>query len=556
MVRTGSGEEAERIYRAAVYLRLSREDEDNCGRESNSITNQKRLIREFLKTRKDIRIFREYVDDGYSGCDFRRPAFREMIRDVEAGEADLVIVKDLSRFGREYIGVGQYLQRIFPAAGVRFIAVTDHYDSLTADTTVKNIVLPVKNFINDAYSADLSVKIKSHLAAKRENGEYTGAYVSYGFQKEGEDRHKLEIDPQAGRIVKMIFDRKLQGLSNRHIAGKLNELGILAPADYKRRSGSYESGFQKNPCSGWSAQTVGRILEDPLCNGLVVQGKRERINHKLKKTAQKPEKERNQFYQEELALIGKEKFDKVQELLKRDVRISPGRGEAYPCSGLLFCPDCGRQMIRRKVSGRKISGRKASGRKVSGMSGECAFYICKTYNKEKDCTRHSIREEQAEFLLQEALQVQIRLFADREQVRRAAHRSMEALKKDMRDCPVADREKEMKECREILSGLWEDLQEGILTGEEYKEMKEFYSLKTQELEEQNRAGRKWTEEAGERRKKAVEKLAQFENTQSRTLDREEGIDKGFLNFMIDRMWVYEGKRVEIFFSFCRRKGEM
>ena len=135
---------------AAVYLRLSKEDGDVSGKsrreESNSITNQKRLIHDFLKGREDIRIFKEYVDDGYSGSDFLRPSFQEMISDMEAGKINLIIVKDLSRFGREYIEAGRYLQKIFPAAGVRFIAVTDHYDSLTAGRTEKNIVVPVKEF--------------------------------------------------------------------------------------------------------------------------------------------------------------------------------------------------------------------------------------------------------------------------------------------------------------------------------------------------------------------------------------------------------------------------
>lgn len=287
-----------KVYDAAVYLRLSKEDGDVSGKsrreESNSITNQKRLIHDFLKSREDIRIFKEYVDDGYSGSDFLRPSFQEMISDMEAGKINLIIVKDLSRFGREYIEAGRYLQKIFPAAGVRFIAVTDHYDSLTAGRTEKNIVVPVKNFVNDAYSADLSVKIKSHLESKRGNGEYTGAYVSYGFLKDGDNHNRIRIDPVAGENVKRIFWWKLEGMSNRRIAERLNALGVLAPADYKRSLGiHYKSGFQKNLTSGWSAAAVGRILSNPLCKGLVVQGKQGRINHKMKKMVAKPESEPN-----------------------------------------------------------------------------------------------------------------------------------------------------------------------------------------------------------------------------------------------------------------------
>ena len=174
-----------------------------------------------------------YIDDGYSGSDFRRPGFREMMEDVGQGKANLVIVKDLSRFGREYIETGRYLQKIFPALGVRFIAVTDHYDSLTADGMGKNLLLPVKNFINDAYSADLSVKIKSHLESRRANGDYTGAYVSYGFLKDTGTPGRLLPDPEAGEVVRQIFCWKIDGMSNRQIADRLNALGILS--DLSRR---------------------------------------------------------------------------------------------------------------------------------------------------------------------------------------------------------------------------------------------------------------------------------------------------------------------------------
>ena len=312
-------ETEKKVYAAAVYLRLSKEDGDVCDEsrkeESNSITNQKRLIHDFLKGREDIHVFKEYVDDGYTGSDFQRPSFQEMIKDMEAGKVNLIIVKDLSRFGREYIEAGRYLQKVFPAAGVRFIAVTDHYDSLTADRTEKNIVIPVKNFVNDAYSADLSVKIRSHLESKRGNGEYTGAYVSYGFMKDSSDHNKLVADPVAGENVKRIFQWKLDGMSNSGIAEKLNALGIPAPADYKRSLGiRYRSGFQKNLYSKWSPVAIGRILSNPLCKGLVVQGKKERINHKIKKMVAKPEAEQSRYRQEDLALIGEKQFETMQGL--------------------------------------------------------------------------------------------------------------------------------------------------------------------------------------------------------------------------------------------------
>ncbi len=546
MEETEKKEAVRKIYAAAVYLRLSKEDGDVCDDsrkgESNSITNQKRLIHDFLKGREDIHIYKEYVDDGYTGSDFRRPSFREMIKDMEAGKVNLIIVKDLSRFGREYIEAGRYLQKIFPAAGVRFIAVTDHYDSLTAGRTEKNIVLPVKNFVNDAYCADLSVKIKSHLESKRENGEYTGSYVSYGFRKDSGNPNKLIADPVAGENIKLIFRWKLDGMSNGRIAEKLNALGIPAPADYKRSLGiRYRSGFQKNLFSGWSPAAVGRILSNPLCKGLVVQGKRERVNHKIKKMAVRPEAERSCYRQDDLALIGEKQFDAMQKLLKKDTRTNPGREAAYLFSGLLFCPDCGRQLIRRKTV---YKGK------------QTYFYICKTYNVEKSCTRHSIKEQELLPLVRETVKAQMQMMADGNEIVRAAEDAMERMQAfSPADTLLPELEKELTENAALLSGLSADRTEGILSEEEYEEMKVFYSDRCEKLKRQIRTRKEWLAKAGEAVREAGQRLECFKDTGSWLADPGADIRRSFICSLIDRIWIYEGKRVEFSFLYKDRTAE-
>lgn len=536
-----------KAYEAAVYLRLSKEDGDLCDdsrkEESNSITNQKRLIHDFLKDRENIHVFKEYVDDGYTGSDFERPAFQEMIKDMEAGKVDLIIVKDLSRFGREYIEAGRYLQKVFPSWGVRFIAVTDHYDSLTAGRTEKNIVIPVKNFVNDAYSADLSVKIKSHLESKRENGEYTGAYVSYGFIKDKEDNNRLMIDPVAGENVKLIFQWKMDGMSNSRIAEKLNILGILAPADYKRSLGiRYKSGFQKNLYSRWSPVAVGRILSNPLCKGLVVQGRRERINHKIKKMVAKPETEQSRFFREDLALIGEKQFDTMQELLRKDTRTNPGEEGAYPFSGLLFCPDCGRQMIRRKTTHK---GR------------QTVFYICKTYNVEKSCTRHSIKEQELLFLVTQALKEQARMIADAKEILKAAEHAMEGMQPfSFADSRLPELNREFTESTGILAGLYTDWMEGILSEEEYGEMQNLYSARCEELKAQIKARKDREGKAEETIREARHWLEEFKDMENWPLDGEGCIRRSFLHSLIEKIWVYEGKRVEFSFRYRDRMAEI
>ena len=530
-----SEEIEKKVYTAAIYLRLSKEDGDIYGdtgkEESNSITNQKQLIHDFLKGREDIRVFKEYVDDGYTGSDFLRPSFQEMIKDMEEGKINLIIVKDLSRFGREYIEAGRYLQKIFPAAGVRFIAVTDRYDSLTAGQTEKNIVIPVKNFVNDAYCADLSMKIKSHLAGKRGSGEYTGAYVSYGFIKDGNNHNRLMPDPVAGENVKRIFAWKLDGMSNGQIAGKLNALGIPAPADHKRSLGiHYKSGFQKNLYSKWSPAAVGRVLSNPLCKGLVVQGKQERINHKIKKMVVKPESEQDCFWQEDLALIGEKQFDIMQKLLKKDTRVNPGQGGVYLFSGLLFCPDCGRQMIRRKTA---YKGK------------QTIFYICKTYNMEKSCSRHSIKEQELVSLVTEAVKVQAQMLGDTERILKAVDETMERMQTVVwTDSRLKELEKELMENAALRSGLYEDRREGILSEEEYDELKAFYAGRCAELEGQIRARKEWAGKVEASIKETVRWLCGFKEVESWFYAGDGDIRRDFLCFLFDKIWVYEGKRVE------------
>lgn len=530
-------------YAAAVYLRLSKEDGDvckeNCKKESNSITNQKQLIYDFIKDKEDICVYKEYVDDGYTGSDFLRPSFQEMIKDMEAGKINLIIVKDLSRFGREYIEAGRYLQKVFPASGVRFIAVTDHYDSLTAGRTEKNIVIPLKNFVNDAYSADLSVKIKSHLESKRGNGEYTGAYVSYGYIKDRDNHNRLAVDPVAGENVRRIFRWKMGGMSNARIAQRLNALGIPAPADYKRSLGiRYKSGFQKGFYSRWSPTAVGRILSDPLCKGLVVQGKKERINHKIKKMAARPESEWSCFQQKDLGFIGEKQFDAMQELLKKDTRTVPGQDSAYLFSGLLFCPDCGRQMIRRKVT---YKGKQS------------IFYICKTYNVEKNCTRHSIKEDDLLFLVTEAVKMQIQMAAEEKEVLGAVETAIEGTRAvSLPDGHVRELEEKIAESKDILSGLYADWMEGVLSEEEYGEMKAFYSGRCRELREQMKEAKAYRKRTGRAAGEARQWLEGIRNTEDGMMKVLSDIRRSLLGFLFGRIWVYEGKRVE--FSFLYQDG--
>lgn len=357
-----------RVFKAGKYLRLSIEDGDKA--ESESIINQSILIDSFIENNPDITITDIFKDDGYTGTDFNRPGFQAMMEAVENGSINCIIVKDLSRFGREHIDVDRYIQKIFPRRGVRFISVNDHYDSLTANESETHLVLPVKSFVNDSYSRDISIKVRSNLEAKRQNGDYVGAYVSYGYLKDKKDKNKLAVDLQVSENVVQMFQWKLDGLSCQMIADKLNTLGILSPAEHKKKLGiNYRSAFQRNMKSMWSAVAVGRILRNPIYIGTLEQGKTSRVNYKVKEQRRNPEEKWSVKENNHKPIIEKSTFDLVQQLLEKDMRVAPGKEANYMFAGLLECGDCGRNLIRRKKSYK---------------GEETVSYICTTYNRGKD----------------------------------------------------------------------------------------------------------------------------------------------------------------------------
>ena len=274
-------------YRTALYLRLSREDGDKT--ESDSIANQRTLLDAYAIDHPELCIVYEFVDDGYSGSNFERPAFQRLFRELEQGTINCVLVKDLSRFGRNYIEVGRYLERIFPVMRVRLIAVTDNYDSQSAWTTSDSIMVPMRNLLNDAYCRDISVKIKSQLAVKRKRGDFVGSFATYGYQKDPSNHTKLIVDELAAENVQSIFRWKISGMSNQGIADRLNARKVPSPATRKLQSGAKLSlHFRKSDEPPWSAKAVDRILHNEVYIGKLVQGKTRRLDYRSKKKMNVP----------------------------------------------------------------------------------------------------------------------------------------------------------------------------------------------------------------------------------------------------------------------------
>ncbi len=530
----------QKIYHAAIYVRLSKEDgsaKNAAKAESNSISNQKNLIKDFLKDKEDIVVVSERVDDGYSGSDFERPAFQMMLEDIKKGTVDCVVVKDLSRFGWEYIDSGMYIERLFPALGVRFIAVNDGYDSLDGKGNSDDIIIPFKNLINDAYCRDISIKIRSHLEIKRKKGEFIGSFAAYGYRKKADDRHKLEIDAYAAGVVKDIFRMKLHGMSQDGIAKKLNESGILPPAEYKASKGSrYHTSFKVKEKPEWTSVAVRRILTNEIYIGNLVQGKQTTPNHKVKQPYVKEESEWVRIEKNHEPVVSDRDFEIVQRLLAMDTRTAPGNGKVYPMSGLAVCGGCGMPMVRKTT--------KAGGRVYS-------YYICATGKEKKECSLHSISVEKLESAVLGLLQKHIENVLDLQRIL-AFVGSVPFRQMDIRKLEERKEEKqaEIERCKNLRSTLYEDMKDGMISRDEYRELHAAYESRRKEAQLAVRQMDLELEKMLERKSSGLLWLDYF--TEHRSI---ENLTRNVAVSLIREVRVMDKNSVEVIFDFddCYRE---
>lgn len=522
-------------YMAAVYLRLSKEDEDlrevKDKKESNSIANQKALILKTLESMPDVTLYDIYIDDGFTGLNFERPNFQRMCEDIYNGRVNMVIVKDLSRLGRDYIDSGRYVKKIFPSYHVRFVSVLDHFDSLTATQSDVNLLIPVKNFVNDNYSRDISGKVRSHQEVMRENGLYVGSHVAYGYKKLETDRNRIIPDEYAADIVRKIFDWKLKGLSSASIADKLNGLGVAAPSEYKRQlGGNYKSGFQKNRKAKWSAVTINRILKNKIYIGVLEQGKREKVNYKLNKVVEKPETEWAVKENTHEAIISRADFENVAKLLNLDTRKSPEEETLFMLSGLMFCGECGRSMVRR------------CNRYKDKQS---VYYICATYNKGKGCSRHSIAQSVIEDILLDAIKRHIEHVARLDELLNTI-RDREVNYDDIvaNDQEILAKYKELDQCKKVEMSLHRDLAAGIISIKEYEQFKNNFAHKSAEIEETIRKLQQEIETVFKEGLFADEWIDTFTKTGNIT-----SLDRSIVLSLVEKITVYEENRIEITFKY-------
>lgn len=524
-------------YMAAAYLRLSKEDENSSDKsESDSITNQRALILKEMESIPDVTIFKFYVDDGYTGLNFERPEFRRMLDDIHDGKVNMVVVKDLSRLGRDYIEAGRYVKKIFPALNVRFLSILDRYDSRTASQSDTNLLIPVKNFVNDNYSRDISAKIRSTQEVMRENGLYVGAYVAYGYKKMEGNKNRIVPDEPAAAIVKKIFAWKLQGMSAEAIANKLNSLDVASPSEYKRQNGiNYRSGFQKKTKALWSAVTVTRILKNRIYIGVLEQGKREKVNYKLDKYVNKPKSKWSISMDNHEAIISKADFENVAQLLALDTRKAPNEENLYLFSGLLFCGECGRGMVRKKVRRKEKT---------------FIYYICSTNNRGKGCSRHSVRESSISEIVLESINRHISQLAKQEELLQMVDSmNMDAESAIAHDKEILAKRDELKRCEEMKLSLREDWIKGIISEDEHMRFSKIYEKRAVEIEHAIAVLQGEAREV--LRKESLFRSQAANLVYNGTIER---LERSIVVSLIKKIIVHEGHRLEIVFKYgdeCR-----
>lgn len=301
---------------AAAYVRLSVEDNGKLG--GYSLQNQKELLRSFFDAHKELHLYKMYVDNGFTGTQFERPAFAEMMRDVKAGRISCIVVKDLSRLGRNYLETGNYLEQIFPFFQVRFISITDGYDSASPDAAAEALLLPLKNLINEGYAKDISRKVSSSIATRKKQGKFMGKYPPYGYLKDPQDKNHLIADIQTKPTVRRIFQMYAAGSALGAIARRLNAEQIPCPTRYLLEKGI--SGESRFASSLWDKNTVRRILQNRVYLGMLVYGKEETSFARGIKRHKIPEQDWQIVAGTHEPLIEEALFFKVREMLDRNRR--------------------------------------------------------------------------------------------------------------------------------------------------------------------------------------------------------------------------------------------
>ncbi|WP_099224769.1 recombinase family protein [Listeria costaricensis] len=518
----------------ALYLRLSQDDEREG--ESNSISNQKKLLTAYAAERgwKNTKL---YIDDGISGTNFQRPEFMRMIADVEAGLVSTVIVKDMSRFGRGYLKVGYYTEILFPEHDVHFIAVHDSVDSQKGE----NEFTPFRNIINEWYARDTSKKIRAVVKMKGLSGQHLTNNAPYGYKKNPDNPNEWLVDKPAASIIRYIFQLAMEGFGPTQIAKRLRKEEVLTPSHYAKSQGNKNiSQGNKNPFA-WCGDTISKILESPEYLGHTVNFRSETKSYKDKRKIKHDKKDWLIFEHTHEAIIEPSVFETVQELRKHKRR--PTKQNTLPLfSGIIYCADCGKKLYFAR--GKTISKHQEN-------------YFCSSYRRNTStCTAHYIRS----IVLEEAVKVSLKqtmhtIQTDKNAFIRSVLKEDQTTKRKQagkRLKTIDKLEKRIVELDGIFQKLYEDNISGRLTNERFDKLSATYEKEQAELQEQLRQ----LQAEQEADQQATVNIQQFFNHVKKHLSFKE-LTPELLHDLIDRIVIHENdksysrqpKKIEIHYKF-------
>lgn len=504
----------EKTYKVGIYLRLSREDGDNI--ESQSITNQRTIIDSFFE-KENMTIIKEYIDDGYSGSNFNRPAWNELIIDIDNKIINTIITKDLSRMGRDYISMGQYIEREFPEKGIRYIAIEDDIDTLYETPGLE--YLQFKLIFNDLYLKDVSKKIRKVLTIKKEKGEYLGWKGIYGYKRDPNNKHKLIVDENVRHIIKRMFNLALASYSPKQIANKFSEEGILTPSCYANLKTSTKSATSHL----WCPRTIEELLTNPTYIGNLTQGRRKKLNYKSKKEIRIPKEDWIIVENTHEGIIDKNIFETVQELIKKNKHNQTSQ-KVELLQGFLYCKEC-----NHKIS--------INHRKDSRKYCVCSFY--QSHSKFKLCTPHSYNYDKLEKLVLNSLKEQCYKYIDYPKLTSLITKTKVDSKSILLNQLEQLKQKE-KQLSFYIDKIYEDKLNNIIDTNMYNRYLSKYKTNLKEITKE---------------RKNVEKNISTINQEKLDLPKiEECLDfqnptRILLSNLIDKILLSQDKKVEIYYKF-------
>ena len=509
----------------AVYARVSTKSTE----QVSSIENQTRYYTEKVEKTPNWEMLEIYSDDGHTGTDANRENFQRLLSDVMSGKINCVVVKDLSRFARNYSDAGSLIDNLFVQMGVRFISLAENVDSYLNPDSVSSIIVPITNVMNDQYCYQTSKKIRQVFDYKRRNGQYIGAFAPYGYVKHPKDKHQLIIDPDAAEIVKLVFSLFLKGTSKRATALYLNEHGVPSPSAYKLQKGIPVStrGYD-DPM--WGARMIHSILTNPTYTGDLAQGRSRVKSYKVHEVESVPREEWVEVAGTHESIIDYETFDKVQALLQRDTRTSPKGREVHLFSGFLKCADCGRAITRSVGNNNNV------------------YYACSTYkNRSRTaCTMHSIKHNRLEAAVLFAVQQQIHLAVSySEMIARINTAPVKKSQSIRLEELIASKERELTKISRYKQSLYQDWKDGEITQQDYRDMKADYERQTIALTDVLARLNAERAELANGVKSEHPALVAF--TKHQNIDQ---LSRELLVELIDHIKVYENGNISVRFKFA------